>query len=455
MLPGARGKARAGALVSLGLAAGLGCADLPAEQLGTNESSIVGGELDTTSRAIVSLLTRVEGGFFPSCTGTLIAPNLILTAHHCVADLNSSDGQSVDCASTTFDPPHPASSLIVSLEANVGQEGLDPYQVAQVWLPPGAGNLLCGKDIALLRLSRSVPANVAQPIVPRLDDEVSANEQFAAIGYGLQDPNDERGETIGHRMRVNDAMVFCTGASCGADFVTQDEWIGESPVCSGDSGGPALDGEGRVAGVTSRGDPQCTLGIYTSVHAWRDFISRGAHDAAASGGYSPPTWAGEPPDGVPLPSGGSGGGGSDGGGSGGGGSGGSASVAGTGPIVVGGSTASAPVAPTVDALGLACSDRCPGTFACWSASGKPPGVCVPRCGAAPNACPASYTCQEDTDTCVPSQAIKRSGPKQSSSCSIDARPASGGPSYLALLGLLVLLRRRRTPRPQGHRMASP
>ena len=365
-------------VVSLGLAL-LSCSRPPGEQLGSHESPIVGGQLDTSSRAIVSLLTRVEGGFFPSCTGTLIAPNLVLTAHHCVADLNSSDGQSVDCDSTTFDPPHAASNLIVSVEANVGQEGLDPYPVAQVWLPPGAGNLLCGKDIALLRLSRGVPADVAQPIVPRLETEVNANEQFAAIGYGLQDPNDFEGETIGHRMRVNDAQVFCTGASCDADFVTEAEWIGESPVCSGDSGGPALDGEGRVAGVTSRGDPECTLGIYTSVHAWRDFIRQGAHDAAASGGYSPPTWAGEPPDDVPLPSGGSGN------------SGGSASGAGTGPIVVGGSTGSAPMSPTVDALGLACTDRCPGTFQCWSASGEPPGVCVPRCGAAPNQCPLNYT----------------------------------------------------------------
>lgn len=436
-----RGKGRAVALASVGLAAlGLshaGCSREPGEPLGLHEAPIVGGELDTTSRAIVSLLTRVEDGFYPSCTGTLLAPNLVLTAHHCVADLNSADGQSIDCDSTTFDPPHPASSMIVSVEANVGQEGLDPYPVAQVWLPPRAGNLLCGKDIALLRLARDVPAELAQPIVPRLETEVNPNEQFAAIGYGLQDPDDREGETIGHRMRVNDAQVFCTGTSCGADFVVQAEWIGESPVCSGDSGGPALDRDGRVAGVTSRGDQECTLGIYTSVYAWRDFIRRGAHDAAASGGYAPPTWAGEPPDDEPLPSGGSGNTGGSGN------SGGSSSVAGSAPIVVGG-TGSGPISPTVDALGLACDDRCPGTFQCWSASGEPPGVCVPRCGASLAECPMNYTCQQNIGACVPSQAINSgSKAKESGGCSVGASPAApSGAAYLGLLALSLLIRRR-------------
>jgi hypothetical protein len=332
--------------------------------------------------------------------------------------------------------------MIVSVEANVGREGLDPYQVAQVVLPPQAGNEVCGKDIAMLRLAGNIPGNIAQPIEPRLMNEVVNDEQFAAIGYGLRDPNDRNGETVGQRMGVSDAQVFCAGVSCGADFVAQGEWVGESPVCSGDSGGPALDRDGRVAGVTSRGDAACTMGIYTSVYAWADFIRDTAFDAAARGGYAPPTWAGEPPTDFPM--GGTGGMPSTGGSSS---SGSSPTLAGSGPVVVGGTgTGTGPSSPTLDPLGLACAGRCPGNYYCWSASSEPPGACVPRCGTGMAECPENYACDGDVGACVPSQsaALGSSPPKQSSSCAVAApRSTSGSALWLAAAVLGTLAGRRR------------
>src|SRR5690606_25079722 len=111
-----------------------------------------------------------------------------------------------------------------------------------------------------------------------------------------------------------------------------------------------------------------------------------------------------------------------------------------------GGTGSGPASPTVDALGLACTDRCPSTFQCWSASGEPPGVCVPSCGASLPECPASYTCQESASVCVPSQAI-RTRPKtnESGGCSVGAPASSpGSAGYLVVLALGLLARRRST-----------
>lgn len=458
-----RGSGRAtltlSSLASFVALAGGGCAaPMPeTETLSEAEAPIVGGSLDTTHKGVVSLLKQVQGGFYPSCSGTLLTQNLVLTAHHCVAALDSDDGGSVECGKTQFRDADSANTLLVSVEANVGQEGLNPYRVDQVWVPERR-SAVCGKDIALLLLSGSgIPGDVAKPIEPGLTTEVKPEAMFAAIGYGLQDPNDQRGETAGHRMGVDDAQVFCAGSACDTPMVTETEWIAESPVCSGDSGGPALDQAGRVVGVTSRGDTECTIGIYSSVYAWRDFIVKGAVDAAKAGNYGAPTWAGGAVN--PNPgTGGSGGtasGGTGGTGNGSGGTlGGSSSnngVAGV-PTFAGMSVGGQSMSPQVDPLGLSCNGQCPGAYQCWAETGKPPGICVPACSeAAPN-CPADFTCATHLQVCVRSEAVQSSTSTSddSSGCSVSA-PASGAvaaPPWLwlgvaALVGSLKRFRRHR------------
>lgn len=446
-----RGKKRCVAGLCLALAGTslVGCSASPSEDLERAAAPIIGGKLDTSHKGVVSLLRAVQGGYVPSCSGTLLTRNLVLTAHHCVAELNSQDGQSVECESTTFKPPIRASSLLVSIEANVGREGLDPYGVAEIWLPPDAGDAICGKDIALLRLSGTgVPPEMATPIEPRISDEIAENDEFLAIGYGLQDPDDLTGETAGQRMSAGGASVFCAGAACDTDIVQAGEWIAESPVCSGDSGGPALDEGGRVAGVTSRGDAACTIGIYTSVYAWRDFIKDKTFEAADEGNYQPPTWAGDPPPGFDpgVPSGGSGGsGGKSSGGNGGQPSaGGSLAIAGGSNPAAGGGGAGTG-SPTIDPLGSSCTGQCPGDYLCWAESGKPPRLCVPRCNESNKSCPGDYTCDTGVGVCVPQNGLSGPADGDSSGCGV-ARGAPSSPLALAglsLLGSLLIRRRRR------------
>jgi hypothetical protein len=90
-------------------------------------------------------------------------------------------------------------------------------------------------------------------------------------------------------MRLEGLSVECEPGSCG-EGVESTEFRGETGICSGDSGGPALDADGKVLGVVSRGGPDCSTPVYGSVTSWRDFIVRTATDAAELGGYEPAFW---------------------------------------------------------------------------------------------------------------------------------------------------------------------
>lgn len=385
-----------------------GCGARAPGAVGRARSLIVGGSVDNQDKAAVGVaieLSSYGAGFYGICSGTLIAPNLVLTARHCVALIQNGGAQGSVTCGTTDSGQLGSGSLFraTTLTVRPSVDGPGFYKgTGTVTVPSGNG--VCGNDVALITLAGSgVPSTEATPIVPRIDSSPAPGDQYAAVGYGLTDPNNNTSD--GTRMRADGKEVACLGADCGAvSGVQAGEWEGTSRTCPGDSGGPALDARGRVMGVLSRGPAGCLSSVYSDVSAHKDLIVQAALAAAKAGGYSPPFWA---------------------------------------------TTGSSIPSP----LGRACSaqNRCPSGYLCWSDNGTT-GNCVPPCSSQHTSCPAGYTCDTSGGVCLSAaQASPASASAGASSgCSLVVREGGGpfepGAWLVGMLAFGWVERRRRRAR---------
>ena len=205
------------------------------------------------------------------CSGALVAPNLILTARHCVSRAVTAT-PSCDARGRSHNGDHLAedvdpSSIAIYTGSHVRPDVDVPVARAVRTLHP-TGQVLCDADVAFLVLDRPI-ANAAV-LTMRLHSPVETGDVIMPVGFGGGVQN-----VVGLKVARAKSTILATGPSANAAtgaVLGPREFEVDRATCRGDSGGPAIDVmTGEIVGIVSRGGSCSATGnhVYTRVDAYK------------------------------------------------------------------------------------------------------------------------------------------------------------------------------------------
>ena len=224
---------------------------------GPTNAPILGGTPTTVGQYPSVVAIEVGGGL---CTGTLITPEWVLTAAHCVTA--SELGVSTQAQVTAMVMVH-YNTVSAFSGSTVGASDSMPDPMFNI-------NNLGSHDAGLIKLATPITSITPTPI--NLDPTAAPiGVMVTMVGFGATASGH-----VGTEYVVQQMSVACSSlAGSDANLLCFNQVSGKGK-CNGDSGGPsfAMVGDKQVeVGVTSFGDQTCTqFGADTRIDAERAFI---------------------------------------------------------------------------------------------------------------------------------------------------------------------------------------
>lgn len=214
-----------------------------------------GGQLDGTRHpGTVLIIMDIDGAPAFRCSGSLIAPTVVLTAGHCAGE------------NATGTTPREFSGVRIFTESDV-QNGDNNYPFgdgnntieALDWKshPEFTNALFFLHDVGLILLEEPFSLASSQygrlPSANQLDALKPGNRStFTAVGYGIQYINPVKIESQRVRMFAEPRLVQINSTFTGPFSMLLSNNANTGGTCFGDSGGPNYLGTSMVvAGVTS------------------------------------------------------------------------------------------------------------------------------------------------------------------------------------------------------------
>lgn len=227
---------------------------------------IVNGEKTSDYDEVVLLYMTDRGGQYgASCTGSLIAPNWVLTASHCITD------------SSDFN----ITQVYVIRADSMNEAGRNDYYEAKEWFAHPDYNGRDGyNDIALIELDDDLDGPF-MPISDQAPKRTDEGDDFRLVGFGATSESDNSSNP---KKRTADVPLYEYDSGL---LYTWDEDDNQN-ACYGDSGGPVMrlfeDGTYAQAGVMDFVS-SCEGGGLGSarVDAFLDFIDEYTEDYSIYG----------------------------------------------------------------------------------------------------------------------------------------------------------------------------
>lgn len=221
----------------------------------TQSSSIINGEIVTADNELgqstVGLLLQIKGTWYQACTGSIIAPNMIMTAAHCLGYVNiKRDNIVINFSLNTVQ--NEVQSDADAIHTEDVRAAFNTIDVLDIVIHEKYKGYV-DNDIAIIRLKQNIPAThkiseflplsfldaKAQKLI--IDGET---KDVTLLGFGLVNENTGESSSVLRKTTV-------PGRFEGMTLVT-DQTHGTG-ACNGDSGGPAflkIDQKNYLVGVT-------------------------------------------------------------------------------------------------------------------------------------------------------------------------------------------------------------